>query len=63
MILVEVFTNHILGENIFHESYIGWAKYKIILVLKPASKYKIIWQCHKFKNILIDDFQQHSYPY
>ena len=63
MILVEVFTNHILEENTFQESYMGWAKYKIIMVLKPANMYQIIWQCHKLKNILIDNFQHHSFPY
>ena len=62
MILVEVFANHILGENTFQESYMGWAKYKI-MVLKPANMYQIIWQCYKLKNILIDDFQHHSFPY
>ena len=55
MILVEVFTNHILGKNTFQESYMGWAKCKI-MVLKPANMYQIIWQCQKLKNILIDDF-------
>ena len=41
MILVEVFANHILGENTFQESYMGWAKYKI-MVLKPANMYQVI---------------------
>ena len=29
------------------------------MVLKPANKYQIIWQCHNFKSILIDGFQHH----
>ena len=41
MSLVNVFTNHILGENTFQESYMGWAKYKI-MVLKPTNMYQII---------------------
>ena len=62
MILVEVFSNHILGENKFQEWYMGWAKYKI-MVSNPANMYQIIWQCHKLKKIVIDDFQDHSFPY
>ena len=52
MILVEVFRNHNLVEKTFHESY-RVKKHKII-VFNPANKYQIIWQCHNFKNILID---------
>ena len=63
MILVEGSTNHTLGENTFHESLIGSAKYKIIMVLKPASLYQIIQQCHQLKNILIDSFQNDLFPY
>ena len=56
--LVEVFTNHILAENTYIRNHIQWTKHKI-MVLKHANKYQIIWQCHNFKNILIDGFQHH----
>ena len=29
--------------------------------LKTTNKYNIIWQCHNFKNILIDNFQHHPF--
>ena len=53
-ILVEVFTNHILAENmidfrIYFTIHLGWTEHKI-MVLKPANKNKIIRQ-HNFENI------------
>ena len=33
------------------------------IILKPANKYEIIWQCHNIKNILINDFQLHPFLY
>ena len=39
-----------------------WTEHKII-VLKPANKYQIIQQGHNFKNIPVDDFQQHEFIY
>ena len=33
------------------------------MALKPANKYKIVWQCHNFKNIPIDDFKHHRLLY
>ena len=35
-------------------------EYKI-MVLKPTNKNQIIWHCHNFKNILINDFQNHPF--
>ena len=32
-------------------------------MLKPASKYQIIQQCHNFKNILFNNFQQNPFLY
>ena len=61
-ILVEVFTNHILAENTYFTNYKEWTEHKII-VLKPVNNYQIIQQCHKFKNILINDFQHRSFFY
>ena len=50
-ILVEVFTNHILPVNTYFTNRREWTEHKII-VLKPASKYKAIWQRYFFRNIL-----------
>ena len=61
-ILVEVFTNYILAENTYFMNHIERTERKII-VLKPANKYQIIQQGHNFKNILVDDFQHHSFLY
>ena len=61
-ILVEVFTNHILAENTNFTNQIGWTEHEI-MVLKPANKYKIIWQCHNFENIFIDDLLHHPILY
>ena len=33
----------------------------MIIVLKPANKYQIIWQCHSFRTILINDFFMSKY--
>ena len=52
MILVKVFTNHILVENIYFANHIEWAKHKI-MVLKRANKYQIIWQDDKYKKFLL----------
>ena len=60
-ILVKAFTNHILVKSTYFTNHIEWIKQKIIMVLKPADKYQIIQQSHKFKNILIDDFQHHPF--
>ena len=57
-ILFEVLTNHLLAENTCFTNHIESTEHKI-MVFKPANKYQIIWQCYNFKNILIDDFQQH----
>ena len=58
-ILVEVFMNRILAENMYLTNHIECTEHKI-MVLKPANKYQIIWYCHNFENILIDDFWHHS---
>ena len=56
-ILVEIFTNHILAKNIFHQSYrVTKRQYYEI-----ANKYLINRQFHYFKNIFIDDSQHHSF--
>ena len=62
MILVEVFKNHILAENTYFMNHIERTEHKII-VLKHANKYQIVWQCHSFKNILINDFQDYPFLY
>ena len=54
MILVDIFTNHILAESTYFANQIEWTEHSI-MVWKPSNKYQIIWQCHSFKNILIDD--------
>ena len=61
-ILFEVFTNHLLGENTCFTNHIESTEHKIV-VLKPAIKYQIIWKCHNFKNILIEDFQHHLFEW
>ena len=58
-ILVEVFMNRILAENMYLTNHIECTEHKI-MVLKPANKYQIIWYCHNFENILIDNFWHHS---
>ena len=35
----------------------------IIMVIKHANKYQIIWKCPNFKNVLINDYQHHSFLY
>ena len=62
MILVGVFMNHVLTENTYFTNHLEWTKHKI-MVLKPASKYKIIWQCHNFENIFINNFLHHQILY
>ena len=52
LILIEVFTNHVLIENIYFTNCIEWTEYKI-MVLKSENKYQIIWQCHNFKTFLM----------
>ena len=42
-ILVEVFMNHILAENMYLTNHREWTEHKI-MVLKPTIKYQIIWQ-------------------
>ena len=61
-ILVKVFTNHILAENSCFTIWIEWTEHKII-VLKPANKYQIIWNCHNFKIIFMDNFHHHQFLY
>ena len=61
-ILVEVFKNHILAENTFLMNHLLWTDHKI-MVLKPASKYRIIQQYHNFQSNLINNFQDHSFFY
>ena len=60
--LFEVFTNHISAENSYFKNHLEWSDHKI-MVLKLAIKYEITWQRHNFKNILVNDFQQHSFLY
>ena len=62
MIIFEIFTNDILAENIFQEPYRVNSTHKI-MVLKPANNYRIIQHCHKFKKILVNDFQHHPFLY
>ena len=61
MILVEVFTNHILAENTYFLNRIEWTEHKI-MVLQPANKYQIIWKCYNFKIIFLDNFH-HQFLY
>ena len=61
-ILVEVFMNHILAKNTYFTNHIEWTEHKIVIV-KPANKYQIVWQCHNFKNILISDFHHYQFLY
>ena len=57
MILVEVFTNHILAENTYiHESYRVKRTQDYGL---QACKYQTR-HCHNFKNILTDEFHHHN---
>ena len=62
LILVEVFTNHILAENPYFTNHIEFLEYTI-MVLKPANKYHVFWQCLNFESIIHDDFQYHSFLY
>ena len=59
-ILATVFTKHTLAVKMYFAINIQWKEYKI-MVLKPANKSQIIWQCHNFKNVLIADFQYHPF--
>ena len=34
-----------------------------IVVLKLANQNQIIWQCHDFENILINNYQHHALQY
>ena len=61
-ILVEVFTNHVLAENPYFTNHTELLEYKI-MVLKPANKYPVIWQCLNFKSIIHNNFQYHSFLY
>ena len=45
-ILVKVFMKHILAKDTYFTNHTEWTECKI-MVLKPASKYKIIQQCPK----------------
>ena len=53
MILVEVSTNDISGENTYFTNHIEWKEHKII-GFKPANKFQIIRRCHNksFVNII-----------
>ena len=31
------------------------------MILKPANKYQIIWQCHNFKHVFITNFHHHTF--
>ena len=46
---------HISAENACFLNDKEWTENKI-MVFKPKNKYQIIWQCHNFKNILIQNF-------
>ena len=54
-ILVEVFTNHIVAENTYFANHIEWIEHAVV-VLKPANKYQIIWQCYNFRTGITDKF-------
>ena len=47
MILVEVFTNQISGENMYFTNHIEWTEHKI-MDFKLGNTYQIIWRCHNF---------------
>ena len=53
MILVEVSTNDISGENTYVTNHIEWKEHKII-GFKPANEFQIIRRCHNksFVNII-----------
>ena len=55
-ILVEVFTNHILAESTYFTNHTEQGEHSI-MVLKLSNKYQIIWQCHNFRNILVNDYK------
>ena len=40
--------NHILAESSYFKNHIEWAQH-MIMDLKPANKYKIIWQSNPFR--------------
>ena len=61
-ILIDVFTNHIVGENLYFSNHMKWTEQKI-MGFKPANKYRIIQRFLFLKNILIDDFQHHPFLY
>ena len=46
--------------NACFKNHTEWTEHKI-MVFKPATKYQINWQCHNFKNTLLDDFQHHPF--
>ena len=48
LILVDVFTSHILQENAYFTNHTEKTKHKI-MVFRLAHKYQIIRQCHNFK--------------
>ena len=59
-ILVEVFTNYNVAENMYFTNHREWAEHRIS-ALKPASRYQIIPECHDFIfKILINNFHHHS---
>ena len=51
MILAEVLTNQILAENTYLTNHIEYR----IQNYGPETKYQVFWQCHNFKNSLIND--------
>ena len=61
-ILVEVFTNHILVESTYFTNRIEQTEHST-MILKFANKYQIIWQCHNFKSILVDDHSFFKYKF
>ena len=61
-ILVEVFTNHISTKSTHFTNHIERTEHSI-MVLKLSNKYQIIWQCHNFKNIFVDDHSYFEYKF
>ena len=61
-ILVKVFTNWILTEITYFTKPCR-VNTTQDYGLELANKYQIIWQCHRFKNTLIEGFQHQSFLY
>ena len=59
-ILVDDLTFCILVENTHLKKTLEFTEHKL-LAWKPANKCQIIWQYQNFKNILVNEFQHHSY--